>query len=673
MIRFCCIVLIIGMAVTPALAARSTTASFLKIGVGARAAGMGEAYTAIADDASATYWNPAGMAAANRRQFIFQHNEWFGNINYEYLGYAHPLERGGTVGGSLTYLDKGDIPRTTYSNPFGAGLGSYEAQDFAGSVSYAASYRSDIDWGVTAKLIRQEIDDASATSFAVDGGVLYRTPYQGLTLGAALLNLGTAAKFDERKEQLPLMFKAGAAYRLQDVPLTFASDLVLLRGDQSSFRLGAEYTFNRLIDIRAGYNSANDADNGWGCGFGINLDDLEINYAYVPYGDLGNTHRIDSVFTFGAPVREEAPAPAPLPTPTPVPTPAPTPRPTPAPVPPLSDAAQQAAALVAEGNRLQAAGDLRAAVASYLSALQYDPRSFAAYYNTGNAAFALKDYVAARDAYTYALQLRPGMIEAMVNLGSAHYRLGDFAAAARMWEQVLQQDAQNAQAQRNLEIVYRKHPEVKPIGPGDRQPPPAGTTVTPPPVTAPAPAAAAPVPVAPVISAPVPQPRTAPAPLSVPAPAVRTGVPAATPAPAASASTTAPPVTFSPAPSPADVFIARGNELQQAGDQRGAIAQYQQALQAEPRSFAAYFGLGTAAYSIHEYAAAAAALGIARQLDPESVAAINNHGSALYKVKDFAGAARAWEEVLRREPGNSAAQANLDIVYERHPESRPQQ
>ncbi|HNW93392.1 MAG TPA: PorV/PorQ family protein, partial [bacterium] len=291
----------------PALATRTTSAAFLKIGVGARAAGMGEAYVAQAQDASGLYWNPAGLARLDRKQFIFMHNDWFENINYEYLGYVHPLAGtalfgrtwDGALGGSLTYVDKGDLQRTTYSNPFGAGLGSFEAQDFAGAVSYAESYNDQLDLGGTLKLVYQEIDDVTATSVAVDFGAQYRGAYPGLTLGAALTNLGTKAKFEREDEDLPLAFRFGAAYEVPQFPLTVATDGVWLYDDEVSWRVGVEYDLNQYLALRAGYNSANDADDGFGGGFGITIDDLEINYAYVPYGDLGNTHRIDSVFRFG--------------------------------------------------------------------------------------------------------------------------------------------------------------------------------------------------------------------------------------------------------------------------------------------------------------------------------------------------------------------------------------
>ncbi len=483
--------LLLVLCLSLAAAAERPAAPFLRIGVGGRAAGLGEAHAAAVRDVTALYWNPGALAFLPRQQFVFMHNDWFADVKYEYLGYAHPTARYGTIGGSLTFVDQGELYRATYSNPYGTGLGSFSAEDYAFSLSWAQQRGTGLGLGGTVKVIRQQIDNVGATSLAADFGVQYRDWYPGLTLGASLANLGTSARFDARKEQLPLLLRAGAAYVLPRLPLIVTGDVVLLRGSQTSYHAGIEYTVAEMVALRAGYNSGNDAGDGFGGGFGISIDDLTVNYAYVPYGDLGGTHRIDSVFTFGksvadagrAQVLPSVPAGLPAPATAPAPAPAPLPRPQPPatlpetrttasapriivpvastpqevsapPMPPATSSAAAVASLLQAGDDLLARQPA-AAAQRYADALQLDPRNYYAYYKIGLAAAALRELQAARAAFGNALVLRPDSVEALVNLGAIEYWLRDRAAAAACWEKALQLQPENSVARHNLERLRR--------------------------------------------------------------------------------------------------------------------------------------------------------------------------------------------------------------------------
>src|SRR5882672_5499886 len=87
----------------------TTSADILKVGVGARAIGMGEAYTAQADDVSSLYWNPAGLALMQERQASFMYDQMYQGLSFQNANVGIPLENG-AIGGSLSYLSYGDIP-----------------------------------------------------------------------------------------------------------------------------------------------------------------------------------------------------------------------------------------------------------------------------------------------------------------------------------------------------------------------------------------------------------------------------------------------------------------------------------------------------------------------------------------------------------------------------------
>ena len=98
-----------------------STVQFLKIGVGARASAMGEAFVSVANDASALYWNPAGVVQAKQNQLIISHNNWVADINHEFIGGIYKFSKNDAVGISFTSLHMDNMPVTTEFLPFGNG------------------------------------------------------------------------------------------------------------------------------------------------------------------------------------------------------------------------------------------------------------------------------------------------------------------------------------------------------------------------------------------------------------------------------------------------------------------------------------------------------------------------------------------------------------------------
>ncbi|MFB0564041.1 MAG: PorV/PorQ family protein [Candidatus Lokiarchaeia archaeon] len=287
--RLCC---------SPVLARGPGTsgAVFLKIDMGARAASMGGAFCAVADDVSAIYWNPAGLVQLERKEITAMHNEWIQGIRRESIVYAHPIKELLTLGVGITYLyTSGLIKRDIYGNELGETFGAYGGvTTFSGSKMLCEN----VSIGVNLKIIQEGIEARKATAFALDIGVLYKL--SKLRLGAVIQNLGTKVKFEEKSFALPLDLKAGLAYKALE-HLILATDIDLPLDNEINLRVGAEYQLADLLSLRLGFKTSQAKNTGVGIsgGLGFRFKDYQLDYGFLPFGDLGNTHRISFSARFG--------------------------------------------------------------------------------------------------------------------------------------------------------------------------------------------------------------------------------------------------------------------------------------------------------------------------------------------------------------------------------------
>jgi hypothetical protein len=261
---------------------------------------MGEAFTSLANDASAVYWNPAGLGLLDHREVMLMHNEWLVSTRYEYLAGVLSMPFGGFAGASLTYLDYGSIEGR---NEVGSRSANYSAYDAAFSLSYARKVREDLTAGMTLKAIQSKIETQKATAFAEDMGLLYKAPICGLQAGLMVQNFGTSLRFIEENVPLPLTVRGGVSYaRSIDKPispLTITPSLDGIKeldGDEK-VNFGVEATALDLISLRAGYKyNLNSPQRGItaGAGFFHQFRSYQVNvdYAAGDYGNLGLTHRL---------------------------------------------------------------------------------------------------------------------------------------------------------------------------------------------------------------------------------------------------------------------------------------------------------------------------------------------------------------------------------------------
>lgn len=297
-------VLALALAASPAAALNVVTggpgtsgADFLTIGVGARPMAMGGAFSAVdtGADANAVNWNPAALGMIDKANVTASYNSLFVDENQGYFGYAAPIgKEGGVWAAGLNYLGVSKIERrgtTDTETP----NSTFDNQNYAASVSYAKAFGKEVELGGTLKYVRTALDTLKESAMAVDAGVLARTPVDRLTVAATVRNLGTNIGPDS----MPLTFKGGAAYRLLQDKLVLASDIDWLSTERRGYwSFGSEYWVSRNLAVRAGYQLGHGSDQlqsklvGLGAGLGVKFNRFTMDYAFIPYGDLGDTHRM---------------------------------------------------------------------------------------------------------------------------------------------------------------------------------------------------------------------------------------------------------------------------------------------------------------------------------------------------------------------------------------------
>jgi outer membrane protein OmpA-like peptidoglycan-associated protein len=268
----------------------SSCLPFLKLGQGPRGAALGESYTSLAEDASAIYWNPAGLARIPGYQFAASHQQWFTGITDE-VGHAAIPFGPGALGFGLVYSgDRGFEGWTEENEP----TGTFNTWSAALSAGYGLTVFDKYQVGATVKGLMEDLAAARGTGGAVDVGFIGH-PWSSLGVGLAARHLGVVS-YGAGTEQLPTEFAAGANYHVAG--FTGTIDVAVPLADDPNVRVGVEYAPIKQAALRVGYRSGPTDLSGLGfvsgltAGLGFTVGSFGLDYALVPYGRLGLTHRV---------------------------------------------------------------------------------------------------------------------------------------------------------------------------------------------------------------------------------------------------------------------------------------------------------------------------------------------------------------------------------------------
>jgi hypothetical protein len=288
-------------------------AQFLKLGAGARAGGMADSFAALADDSYAAYYNPAGLTQLKGTEFAGSHTSLFQGISYEVMDFAVPFGREegycrNAIAAGVYYLSVGDIELRTSDTT--EPIGTFGASDGAYALSYAHAFDRRFSVGLTGKYIAQNIYSYNARSFAADAGALYQVNPDGsrpVSVAAVIKNMGSSSGgyVAGNSDPLPLGMTLAGAWRM--FPKRFSLDLEATKyRDTDIFAsLGGEYTypFNDRISaaLRFGYSSVRkdiDGLNGVALGGGISFYKASFDFAWQPFGVLGDTFHYSLIVRF---------------------------------------------------------------------------------------------------------------------------------------------------------------------------------------------------------------------------------------------------------------------------------------------------------------------------------------------------------------------------------------
>ena len=305
----------------------TSAASFLEMGVGARATGLGEAVVSLAQGVTAMYWNSAGIGRVTGLEGNFTYVDWFIDTRYIFAGFVAPIPGRGAIGLNVISFGMDEQPVRLVGQEQGTGE-FYGAQDIAIGVTLAINLTNRFTFGFNGKYIRQQIWHTSADGFALDLGALYITQWDGLRMGVSISNFGSSLKMSGRDLinvldpdganygvdninvnyqtdafDLPLIARLGLSYTRSffndNSQITIATDFLHPSNDNERVNMGLEIVLLKMISIRAGYKSLFLRDHVSGLSLGAGLvtrkiggGKLTLDYAYVDWGVLNAVHNL---------------------------------------------------------------------------------------------------------------------------------------------------------------------------------------------------------------------------------------------------------------------------------------------------------------------------------------------------------------------------------------------
>lgn len=269
--------------------------AFMKNGFGARPTSLGNSFTAISNDASAIFYNPAGLSSVNKLQVLGMYSNLFGNIeglNYGNIGVSKGFEFG-TMGLGIIYSSVSDIPYVVnVSGPSGE---TFSDNEMAMILSYSRRVTDNLQIGINGKYIRHSIAGFEASGFGFDVALL-TTFNDKLKMGLMIQDaIGATIKLNGRDDVYISKFKFGIAYTPIST-LTISPEIMVTGNKKAQLSIGSEYdVYKNMIKLRGGYNTVQEAPS---FGIGLKYSQINLDYSYSRNGDLGNVSKFGFILEF---------------------------------------------------------------------------------------------------------------------------------------------------------------------------------------------------------------------------------------------------------------------------------------------------------------------------------------------------------------------------------------
>ena len=276
--------------------------AFLQYGVGARALGMGGAFYAIADDATAAYWNPAGLAYLQRKEVTTMQATLFAETQYNYMGYAHPTATKGTFALGMTTLTSDGFEKVdaTFDPTSGEPTsitknGTFADTKRAMAFSWGREATENTSFGLSMKQITRQLDDSTDSSLALDISAMRQmSPIYRLALGMQNVFSKVGGDTDDK---FPVIIKFGNSLTLFKERLNLGFDFQKAQGSDLNWRFGGEYWAARWFAFRFGILAAPQIQET-DFGFGFRFRRLQLDMAQGIHA-LGSSTRLSVSYKFG--------------------------------------------------------------------------------------------------------------------------------------------------------------------------------------------------------------------------------------------------------------------------------------------------------------------------------------------------------------------------------------
>jgi len=268
----------------------------LRFGPNPRVAGLSEAFTGIADDENALYYNIAGLPYLKSGVVSLNHTEWFEDIRMENITVGHYFSKKLGMAAGLTHMW---MPGIEGRDNQGQPIGSIDVTSSVINLGIGFKIIPSIGIGIGVKYFQDKLATYSTTGFGFDAGIMFKTLISGLSAGLAVQNFGGNVTYDNEEQKIPLTYRGGLVYQLYNPSIQFAVDAVKSIDTDFMVNFGIEYVFQNQFSLRMGnrFNSQETFTPSFSAGFNFKQQ-FYIDYTFVNYAELGGSHRLGFSYHF---------------------------------------------------------------------------------------------------------------------------------------------------------------------------------------------------------------------------------------------------------------------------------------------------------------------------------------------------------------------------------------